>query len=118
MINACVAALGPEPAGVHPPADPLHPLLPPLQLQEHKNLASAFSNVYCKNTDIHIAQVLSFKAKPMFSTAGPFFSRTSQAVFRIRIRIQRIHMFLGLPDPNPDPLVRGMDPDPSVIKQK
>jgi hypothetical protein len=22
-------------------------------------------------------------------------------------------MFLGLPDPHPDPLVRGMDPDPS-----
>ncbi len=39
-------------------------------------------------------------------------------VFRIRIRIHRIHMFLGLPDP--DPLVRGMDPDPdpSIIKQK
>jgi hypothetical protein len=39
-----------------------------------------------------------------------------QAVFRIRIH--RIHMFLGLPDP--DPFVRGMDldPDPSVIMQK
>jgi hypothetical protein len=37
-------------------------------------------------------------------------------MFRIQIRI---HMFLGLPDP--DPLVRGMDPDldsnPSIIKQ-
>jgi hypothetical protein len=36
------------------------------------------------------------------------------------IRIHRIHMFLGLPDP--DPLVRAKDPDPSpdpsVIKQK
>ncbi len=34
------------------------------------------------------------------------------AVLRIRIwiRIHRIHMFLGLPDPNP--LVRGLDPDP------
>ncbi len=33
-------------------------------------------------------------------------------------RIHRIHMFLGLPDP--DPLVRGMDPDPdpSIIMQK
>jgi hypothetical protein len=38
--------------------------------------------------------------------------------------IRRIHMFLGLPDP--DPLVRGMDldpaldpdPDPSIIMQK
>ena len=42
--------------------------------------------------------------------AGPH-----QAV--LRIRIHRIHM-LGLPDP--DPLVRGMDPDPdpSIIMQK
>ncbi len=31
---------------------------------------------------------------------------------RIRIRIHRIHMFLG--HPVPDPLVRGMDPDPSI----
>jgi hypothetical protein len=36
------------------------------------------------------------------------------AVFRIRIH--RIHVFLGLLDP--DPLVRGTDPDPSNIKQK
>jgi hypothetical protein len=45
------------------------------------------------------------------------------AVLRIRI-----HMFLGLPDPVPDPLVRCMDPDPdpaldqdpdpSIIMQK
>jgi hypothetical protein len=35
----------------------------------------------------------------------------SKPVFQIRI-----HMFLGLPDP--DLLVRGMDPDPSIIKQK
>jgi hypothetical protein len=31
----------------------------------------------------------------------------------IRIRIRRIRMFLGLPDP--DPLVRGADPDPSLV---
>jgi hypothetical protein len=34
----------------------------------------------------------------------------------------RIHMFLGLPDLDPDPLVRGMapdpDPDPSIMMQK
>jgi hypothetical protein len=35
----------------------------------------------------------------------------------LRIWIYRIHMFLGLPDPQPDPLVRGKDPDPSIIKQ-
>ncbi len=43
------------------------------------------------------------------------------AVFRLRIRI-RINVFFGLQDP--DPLVRGMDPDPaldsepSIIMQK
>ncbi len=38
------------------------------------------------------------------------------AVLRIQIRIwvPRIHMFLGLLDPDPDPLVRGMDPDPAL----
>jgi hypothetical protein len=42
------------------------------------------------------------------------------AVLRIRIRtriqIPRIHVFLGLLDPDPDldPLVRGMDPDPDL----
>ncbi len=34
-----------------------------------------------------------------------------QTVLWIRIRNRRIHMFLGLLDPDPDPLVRGMDPD-------
>jgi hypothetical protein len=37
-----------------------------------------------------------------------------------RKTVFRIHMFLGLMDPDPDPFVRGMDPDPdpSIIKQK
>jgi hypothetical protein len=37
-----------------------------------------------------------------------------------RIRIHRIHVFFCLPDPDPDPLVRGMDldSDPSIIMQK
>jgi hypothetical protein len=41
-----------------------------------------------------------------------------KAVLRIRIRIRicQIRMILGLLDPDPDPLVRGMDPDPSIIK--
>jgi hypothetical protein len=34
----------------------------------------------------------------------------------LRIRIRRIHKFLGLPDP--DPLVRDTDADPSISKQK
>jgi hypothetical protein len=37
---------------------------------------------------------------------------------RIRIRIHQIHMFLGLLDPDSDPLLRGVDPDPSITKQK
>ncbi len=47
----------------------------------------------------------------------PLLSSLVYAVLRIRI-----HMFFGLPDP--DPLVRGMDPDPaldpdpSIIMQK
>jgi hypothetical protein len=50
----------------------------------------------------------------------PLGPQVPQAVFRIRSLIRRIHMFLGLPDPYPDPLVRGMDPDleHSVIQQK
>jgi hypothetical protein len=39
-----------------------------------------------------------------------------KAVFRIRIRIHRIHIFLGLPDP--DLFFRGLDPDPSISKKK
>ncbi len=31
---------------------------------------------------------------------------------RTRIRIHRMQVFLGLQDPDTDPLVRGMDPDP------
>jgi hypothetical protein len=41
------------------------------------------------------------------------FEEEEKPVLQIRIRI---HMFLGILDP--DPLVRGMDPDPSIIKQK
>jgi len=64
----------------------------------------------------------------MASQAGSKFSKLVRfvdvlnslfiAVLWIRIRIHRIHMFWGLPDP--DPPVRGMDPDPdpSIIMQK
>jgi hypothetical protein len=36
----------------------------------------------------------------------------------LRIRIRRIHMFLGLMDPDPKPIVKDTDPDPSISKQK
>jgi hypothetical protein len=32
----------------------------------------------------------------------------------LRIRIRRIHMLFGLPDPDPDPLFRGTDPDSAL----
>ncbi len=38
-----------------------------------------------------------------------------KAVLRIWILIHRIDVFLGLLDPDPDPLVRGMDPDPGRL---
>ncbi len=57
--------------------------------------------------------ILCCSVKPFSSWNSYIFS-----VLRIRIwiRISRIHMFLGLPHPDPDLLVR--DTDPSIIKQK
>ncbi len=59
------------------------------------------------------------------STAGPLQNTRTQTPYpikkpvlriqiRTRIRIHRIHMFLGLLDPEPDPSCRGMDPDPDL----
>jgi hypothetical protein len=36
----------------------------------------------------------------------------------LRTRIRRIHMFLGLPDPDPSVIYTDPDADPSIIKQK
>ena len=46
----------------------------------------------------------------VFEGLGTSKKLAKQAVLRIRI-----HMFLGLQDPDPDPPVRGIDPDPSII---
>ncbi len=40
-------------------------------------------------------------------------ARAASSVLTAVLRI-RIHVFLGLLDPDPDPLVRGMDPDPDL----
>jgi hypothetical protein len=53
-------------------------------------------------------------APDMLDPPDPYMMNMNTPVLRIRIR--RIRMFLALLDP--DPLVRGMDPDPSIIKQK
>jgi hypothetical protein len=36
--------------------------------------------------------------------------------FSTVLRIRRIRMFFGLPEPHPDPLVIDMDPDPDQAK--
>ncbi len=56
-----------------------------------------------------------FPLFPLFINCPTAYHLQSRSVFRIRIRI-RIHVFFGIPDP--DPLVRGMDPDPSIIMEK
>jgi hypothetical protein len=58
-----------------------------------------------------------FKKHPYYRKSD-FRRYPRKAVLRIRIRIHRTHMFWGLQDP--DPFVRGMDPDPdpSIIMQK
>ncbi len=77
-----------------------------------------------RNTEAELLGEIQTKVLGVFllatSTAFPFDFYFFKAVLRIRIRIHRIHMFLGLPDPDLDPLVRGMDPDPhpSLIMQK
>jgi hypothetical protein len=56
------------------------------------------------------------RKKKKYCTSWKFCDLTSV----VRIRICRIHMSLGLKDPDLDPLVRctDPDPDPSIIKQK
>jgi hypothetical protein len=81
----------------------------PIQLIERQQIHNkVYNRLECYQTNDNKIQ---FQSKDMYVT-----------VFRIRsrLRIHRIHMFLGLQDP--DPLVRGMDPDPapdpSIIMQK
>ncbi len=56
------------------------------------------------------------------SRSGTWFklSHFARVFFSVADPDPRIHMFLGLLDPDPNPLVRNMDPDsdPSIIKQK
>ncbi len=47
-------------------------------------------------------------------SSGTLIGKKDLTLSVFRIRIHRIHMFLGLPDP--DPLVRDMDPDPDLWK--
>jgi nucleoside-diphosphate-sugar epimerase len=60
------------------------------------------------NPDEHTISIFAHLIRFAFHTISPL-----KPVFLIRIRI---HMFLGLLDP--DQLARGMNPDPSIIKKK
>jgi hypothetical protein len=71
---------------------------------------------------VYIPCIVPDKSRPDYLVTvdvEPKSTTYSQVISELQIRILiRIHMFLGLPDPNPDPFVRGMDPDPSIIMQK
>jgi hypothetical protein len=58
------------------------------------------------------------RSRPSHALAKP--SSYRQQLYKYAttsVRIRRVYMFLGLPDP--DPLVRGLDPDPDPsIMQK
>ena len=63
-----------------------------------------------REKSIHLSTLISTMLRVRFAFLSSF-----QPVLwiQIRIRIHRIHMFLGLPDP--DPLGRCMDPDPDPV---
>jgi hypothetical protein len=84
------------------------------------------------DADTHTPATTESPCSPAATTVSP----TSPTVIRNRLLLLgqkhqqqqamfRIHVFLGLPDLDPDPLVRVMDPDPaldpdpdpSIIKQ-
>jgi hypothetical protein len=80
-----------------------------------------------REKSIHLSTLISTMLRVRFaflSSFQPVLWILIQIRIRIhRIRIHRIHMFLGHLDPDPDPLVRGMDPAPdpdldsSITKQ-
>jgi len=52
-------------------------------------------------------------AGELCSEKGVGGTRNIQQLRNQELRI-RIHMFLGIPEPYPEPLVSGMDPDPAL----
>jgi hypothetical protein len=67
---------------------------------------------------LHPGSGIQGQKDPEFDSASKNLSIFNPKKTVFRIRICRIHVFLGLLDPDLDPLVRGMDPDPSVVMQK
>ena len=62
-------------------------------------------------------QRLNGKFNPRGASTATSAPLEALAVFRIRMRIQQIYMFLGFPDPDPPVGGRDLDPELSIIKQ-
>jgi hypothetical protein len=74
-----------------------------VRLDEGEDLEREMSEL-----EVEIERELEERRKRLRGPYARLSSISSQAVFRI----QQIHVYFGLPDP--DPLVRGMDPDPAL----
>jgi hypothetical protein len=90
-----------------PNRDPTTTQNPNLALIETKRITVFFSNL--PSSTIIANCIMNLVPKALQYPLTSYNHSQYVAVFRIR-------MFLGLPDP--DPLVRCMDPDPSIIMQK
>jgi hypothetical protein len=90
----------------------LHGLDPPPLFRQVQQKLSARS--YCLTVYRLPAQTKMALAKQPAKNS----SCTKDIMEKPVLRIRRIRTFLGLLDPDPDPLVRCTDPDPSIIKQK
>jgi neurofibromin 1 len=82
-------------------------------------------NMFYREVEVSDCMQTLFRGNSLGSKIMAFCFKIYGATFLqavLRIRIHRIHMFLGLLDLDPDPSVRGMDPDPdldpSITKQK
>jgi hypothetical protein len=88
-----------------------------LTREDFRSVLHLFSTKLCRFAFVIVPVRIQPFLKDIFYTVNMFLTV-------LRIRINQIHVFLCLLDPDPHPLVRGMDPnpapdpDPSIIKQK
>ncbi len=92
----------------------------PSSCENHCNLVLILATQVTEVSEIIVAFMLFRDVSGLTRSSWPRKSVKElwHSALRILIRIHQIHMFLGLPDP--DPLDRSMDPDPnpSIIMQK
>jgi hypothetical protein len=58
------------------------------------------------------------KVKADRDEASPYAAMLAAQDVAEKVKVSTFIVSLGLLDPDPDPSVRGMDPDPSIIMQK